>query len=443
MKLSGRIATALVLTCFFPWILLSQTAQNRWATEFGGGMARYVSFPGQAALNTQQFQPVYSFAATRYLAGAFDFRTKLSFGSNINFPTSIDESQQTNLMDMSYQMMFKFNNGAFLKERAFIGPYLLFGIGGSVAAMQPDAYVPLGGGIRFRMGERFGLKLESVRKFSLNREAQTLTHALAFVYNLGGKKKDETPRIEEATDNEAILAAIMPGDRDQDGIIDQDDQCPDVYGVWGEQGCPEKQRTGIAGTEEVEVFAEKPVDPLPQPVNALVVTQEKESNALIDYQSDLNALISSDEQSGSTEATEANIQPLLVDQPEARIDKTNAPCAFDGINNDFDAILFDQGMHDLPESSLQGLDAIAEKLKQCGHAKLVLEGHADATGGQNDNLVLSVMRAYHIKYYLVYEHGISQQRILSRGLGEDQPVANNETDTGRERNRRVDIFMVF
>jgi OOP family OmpA-OmpF porin len=62
---------------------------------------------------------------------------------------------------------------------------------------------------------------------------------------------------------------------------------------------------------------------------------------------------------------------------------------------------------------------------------------------EDANLVLSVMRAYNVKYYLVYHHGINQNRIISAGLGETQPVADNSSVTGRERNRRVAMQFVF
>ena len=65
------------------------------------------------------------------------------------------------------------------------------------------------------------------------------------------------------------------------------------------------------------------------------------------------------------------------------------------------------------------------------------------SGEEDTNLVLSVMRAYKVKYYLVYHHGISQKRIVSAGLGETQPVADNSSLSGREQNRRVGMQFVF
>ncbi|MCB0851183.1 MAG: OmpA family protein, partial [Bacteroidetes bacterium] len=74
---------------------------------------------------------------------------------------------------------------------------------------------------------------------------------------------------------------------------------------------------------------------------------------------------------------------------------------------------------------------------------LVLKGHADARGAEKENLVLSIMRAYNVKYYLVSNHGISQRRINSRGFGESNPIADNGTTQGRDQNRRVDFQLVF
>ena len=108
-----------------------------------------------------------------------------------------------------------------------------------------------------------------------------------------------------------------------------------------------------------------------------------------------------------------------------------------------DPILFETGSDQIPETAIEILDGIAEKMKSCSYTQLVLNGHADAQGSDKDNLVLSIMRAYNVKYYLVSQHGISQRRINSKGFGEQKPFADNTTTTGRDQNRRVDFQLIF
>lgn len=72
-------------------------------------------------------------------------------------------------------------------------------------------------------------------------------------------------------------------------------------------------------------------------------------------------------------------------------------------------------------------------------AQLVIEGHTDSYGDDDENMALSRDRAEAVSEYLSAELGIEQYRISAVGYGETRPIANNETQQGRARNRRIDI----
>ena len=80
---------------------------------------------------------------------------------------------------------------------------------------------------------------------------------------------------------------------------------------------------------------------------------------------------------------------------------------------------------------------VANFLKEYPKTTVVLKGHTDGTGPDEYNLNLSKKRSESIKKYLVDNFGISGSRISTRGYGESQPVATNETKEGRQQNRRV------
>lgn len=89
------------------------------------------------------------------------------------------------------------------------------------------------------------------------------------------------------------------------------------------------------------------------------------------------------------------------------------------------------------------LDAIAAAMRAHDDIDLVLEGHTDSRGADQYNMSLSDRRAVAVKAKLVEDYGIPAARVSAVGYGETQPVASNETEEGRARNRRVVGEMSF
>jgi len=83
------------------------------------------------------------------------------------------------------------------------------------------------------------------------------------------------------------------------------------------------------------------------------------------------------------------------------------------------------------------LGAIASAMKAHDDIELVLEGHTDSKGSDDYNLALSERRAVAVKAWLVQEYGIDGARVTTVGYGESRPIADNSTEEGRARNRRV------
>ena len=88
---------------------------------------------------------------------------------------------------------------------------------------------------------------------------------------------------------------------------------------------------------------------------------------------------------------------------------------------------------------------LLEKVRQAAdvfpRSQIVIEGHTDAYGGDENNLALSRRRAEAVSAYLTNELGVPEFRISAVGYGETQPIANNDTEQGRERNRRIDVII--
>ncbi len=99
-------------------------------------------------------------------------------------------------------------------------------------------------------------------------------------------------------------------------------------------------------------------------------------------------------------------------------------------------IQFEQGKYDLQSKSFGELDQLVNYLSNNPSKTIVIEGHTDNTGSEKSNLLLSTNRTNTIRDYLM-EKGIDLNRINSRAYGATQPIATNETEIGRQLNRRV------
>jgi outer membrane protein OmpA-like peptidoglycan-associated protein len=87
------------------------------------------------------------------------------------------------------------------------------------------------------------------------------------------------------------------------------------------------------------------------------------------------------------------------------------------------------------------LDSVAQVLAKYKDTRLVVNGHTDSTGAADYNYNLSNRRAASVSNYLA-TRGVDQGRLISQGMGPSQPIASNDTETGRAQNRRVELQIV-
>jgi outer membrane protein OmpA-like peptidoglycan-associated protein len=117
-----------------------------------------------------------------------------------------------------------------------------------------------------------------------------------------------------------------------------------------------------------------------------------------------------------------------VEDMEAEIAKTGQ-CSIYGI-------LFDTGKATIQPDSEKCLQEVASLLTKNAAWKMRIEGHTDNVGGKDANLKLSQARADAVRAWLT-SHGIAASRLTTQGLGDSKPVADNATDDGKAKNRRV------
>lgn len=101
-------------------------------------------------------------------------------------------------------------------------------------------------------------------------------------------------------------------------------------------------------------------------------------------------------------------------------------------------LVFDSGAADVKGASAADIQQVAKVMNDYPQTKIIVAGHTDSTGSAEFNQKLSERRAEAVKNLLV-DNGVSSDRIVVRGYGKTQPIASNDTATGRQQNRRVKI----
>jgi outer membrane protein OmpA-like peptidoglycan-associated protein len=114
----------------------------------------------------------------------------------------------------------------------------------------------------------------------------------------------------------------------------------------------------------------------------------------------------------------------------------------EGIKLHFDSgILFEVDKAELGAQARQNLDKLAGIFQKYPDTNVLIEGHTDASGSSDHNMTLSNQRAAAVQNYLASK-GVTGQRMTSKGYGEEQPVASNDTADGKRLNRRVELAVM-
>ncbi len=106
-----------------------------------------------------------------------------------------------------------------------------------------------------------------------------------------------------------------------------------------------------------------------------------------------------------------------------------------------DDIHFETASAILKPESTKIIDKIVKLMKEHTDLSFSIEGHTDGDGTEESNLILSEKRADAVKTYLT-ENGVAVSRLAVKGFGESKPIATNDTDEGKAKNRRVEFVVI-
>jgi len=104
-------------------------------------------------------------------------------------------------------------------------------------------------------------------------------------------------------------------------------------------------------------------------------------------------------------------------------------------------LTFNSGQSQIKPASFDLLAKVERAIDVFPRSELIIEGHTDSFGGDDSNQKLSQERAESVQQYMINAMRIPTYRLIATGYGETRPVASNETESGRMRNRRIDIVI--
>jgi outer membrane protein OmpA-like peptidoglycan-associated protein len=215
-------------------------------------------------------------------------------------------------------------------------------------------------------------------------------------------------------------------DRDKDGIPDGEDACPDTPGVRDsdpeKNGCPpDRDGDGIIDDEDA-----CPDEPGPR-------NSDPEKNGCPPNPDRDGDGIKNEADACPDVPGPGNEDPKLHGCPLARVEKDQIVIS--------QRIEFEFNKAKLVPSSTPVLEAVLQILREHPEINEVLvEGHTDDVGNASYNKKLSDKRAAAVVKWLT-DQGIEAARLRSAGIGEDRPLASNDDDVGRQKNRRVEFHI--
>ena len=243
-------------------------------------------------------------------------------------------------------------------------------------------------------------------------------------------------RIDDCPETKGLVQYNGCPDTDGDNIMDKVDECPTVYGIAELKGCPAAQLTHFNNETQIEK-----------------VTQ---GGGVYSYGNNIETKTAKFKLEGYNADT---VKTVFVTSPNLR--GKNAYIEADGffrfakeaevvilkeeekqvMKKAFENLEYKTNSEVILSSSFSGLDELANLMGTNANWKLRISGHTDNVGSRTANMTLSKRRSESVKKYLVSK-GIAADRFEVLYFGPDKPIAPNNTEDGRARNRRVEMIIV-
>lgn len=378
-----------------------------------------------------------------------------NYRNDSNFPTIPEYF--TDIAALGAGVTYTLNASDVIYPYAFLGAdYMYFNPKDKNGNKLPRNYANWYGNIEWSIVGEIGLRFLISNSFSFN-------IALNYHYLPTDNIDDIDDAISNGTQNDIFFTGRAgfsfyfggTSDRDNDGVKDEDDLCPDTppFVKVDEFGCPiDSDRDGVPDY----------IDNCPNTPKNVIVDQDGcpldvDGDGVPDYldlcpgtpegvQVDSRGCPADSDEDGVPDykdlcpntpiGTEVNkwgcpIEETVVETPEPEI----IEYILSG------GVTFETNKADLLQPAYIELDKVIKVMKDRPETKWKIDGHTDNTGSYKRNKELSLQRAQSVYNYFI-RNGIAAARLQVNGYGSDYPIADNFTETGKAMNRRVAITLL-
>ena len=376
---------------------------------------------------TKNMSPGIAISYLKGLSNHIDFLTTVA-GSFTDYPVPnrITSGNQGFLVEAAATANIKL-----LTDKYYVNPFFTVGIGASQYSGYYGAFVPVGLGIQFKLADNVFALLNTQYRI-----AATENTAYHFYHSFGIAETFNKPKVEMPV----VVPMPVVTDRDNDGILDSLDKCPDTPGLAALQGCPDRDGDGIADNDDkcpdVAGIAKYQGCPIPDTDGDGINDEMDKCPTVKGFARYQGCPIPDTDGDGVNDEEDKcpNRPGPVSNQGCPEIAKE----VIEKVNYAAKNVFFSTGSYKLLPKSFKSLNAVVDIMKADETLMIDIDGHTDSQGSDESNHVLSHNRATAVQNYLVSK-GIAESRLKSTGYGETKPVADNKTAAGRAKNRRTEM----
>lgn len=357
-----------------------------------------------------------------YLVGGLEFQvnssdSKISPELSIYYAPSVDYSTSggTDIVRGAFNAVYTYD------KVSSIVPFAKAGLGienftTNKANNNDRLFIDAGVGAKVTFSDNLALKLEAIymlkpdSSHAGNADSNLLT-LVGLTYSFGAQAQKEAVEPLQVVEEEVIaIAVVAPIDSDNDGIVDSEDKCENtpadtVVDITGCTVILDDDNDGVINTQDM--CANTPAN-----------TQVDEKGCKVDLDDDKDGVLNS-----------KDICPNTIQNTAVDVNGCPQSIALD--------IKFENNSYKIKDESQANLDKYATFLKTYTNYSAKIIGYTDSVGSASYNKKLSQKRANEVVKILTAK-GVNPSQLSADGMGEANAVADNTTEAGRAKNRRIE-----